>query len=254
MKCIVGLGNPGPQYDRTRHNIGFDIVDALKEACAPGEPWRGRFKALTCETRIGLPDASHRVGPAVSGPAERVLLMKPTTYMNLSGQSVGEAMRFYKLDPVEDVLVVVDDIALPCGSIRIRAKGGAGGHNGLTNIQQLLGTDAYARLRVGVDPPGAIPQVDYVLGKFSPEQRDRLEPALKLAPAACAFWAHEGSSSAMNTYNELGGPAKPKKQRPEKDADENNNGRPADAGRPDSTPAGEVSAGDQPAPTEPTSA
>lgn len=215
MKLIVGLGNPGAAYDRTRHNIGFDVVDALRDVCAPGEPWKARFKAVTCETRIAMPDESHRIGDAIAGPAERVLLMKPTTFMNLSGQAVGEAVRFYKLDPEVDVLVLVDDIALPCGSFRVRAKGGAGGHNGLSNIEQLLGTSAYGRLRIGVDPPGAVPQKDYVLGKFSPDQRERVDVAMKIIPGVCAFWAHEGTSATMNSYNELGGPTKPKKEIPE---------------------------------------
>lgn len=213
MKLIVGLGNPGATYDRTRHNIGFDVIDALRSVCAPGVPWKARFKAVTCETRVGMPDASHRITDTLSGPSERVLLMKPTTFMNLSGQAVGEAVRFYKLDPEEDVLVIVDDIALPCGSYRVRGKGGAGGHNGLASIEQLLGTAAYPRLRIGVDAPGAVPQVDYVLGKFSPDQREHVDRAMAVLPGLCAYWSHEGTDAAMNAFNALGGPAKPKKQR-----------------------------------------
>src|SRR5262245_27338559 len=137
MKLVVGLGNPGPKYVGTRHNIGFGVLDYL--AAAPGVGrWRTRFEAQLTE--------------AVEG-TEQVLLMKPETFMNLSGRAVRAAMDFYKL-PVTDLLVVCDDIALPLGKLRARAKGSDGGQKGLRSIEQQLGTQDYQRLRIGVGSPG----------------------------------------------------------------------------------------------------
>ena len=187
MKLIVGLGNPGPEYDRTRHNVGFEVVDSLARRYAAGETARGRFHAVTVEGFV---------------EGEKVLLLKPTTYMNRSGQSVSEAMRFYKLEPATDLLVVVDDLALPCGQIRLRPGGSDGGHNGLRDIRSKLGTAEYARLRIGIDPPGAIPQKDYVLGKFRPDQRELVEEALATSVDAAATWARAGIEHAMNTFNQ----------------------------------------------------
>ncbi|MFG0276237.1 MAG: aminoacyl-tRNA hydrolase [Phycisphaerales bacterium] len=187
MKIIAGLGNPGAGYERTRHNAGFMAVDRLLARVAPAQHGKARFQSLTWEAT--LPGAG------------KCLLMKPVTYMNLSGRAVSEALRFYKADPAEDLLVLVDDVALPVGSIRIRASGGAGGHNGLSDIQRHCGGEAYARLRIGVDPPGRIPQADYVLGKFSPEQWDALQPALERSADATEKWASEGVLAAMNEFN-----------------------------------------------------
>ncbi|MHC4994847.1 MAG: aminoacyl-tRNA hydrolase, partial [Planctomycetota bacterium] len=159
MKLIVGLGNPGPQYAKTRHNAGFMVLDWLVRRNGLG-PQKARFHADAFEGRIG---------------DHKVLALKPMTFMNRSGLAVGEAMRFYKAAP-EDVLVVVDDTAIPCGSLRLRPEGSAGGHNGLADIQRELGTNAYPRLRVGVDEPvineRRITLSDYVLGNFSPEQME----------------------------------------------------------------------------------
>ncbi len=186
MKLIAGLGNPGREYDRTRHNVGYEVLDRLARRYAPGAVARARFHGVLVEGEIG---------------GGRVLLLKPTTYMNLSGQAVAEAAAFYKLEPASDLLVVVDDVALPCGLIRLRAGGGAGGHNGLDDVERRLGTDAYARLRVGIDPPGAIPQKEYVLGRFRPDQIERTEPALEEAVDAAACWATAGVIEAMNRFN-----------------------------------------------------
>src|SRR4051794_31359608 len=154
MKVIVGLGNPGRNYAATRHNVGFDAVDLI--AAGPGvEPFRSRFQAQVAEMKEG--------GAAV-------LLVKPETFMNLSGRSVRQVVDFYKLDPAADVLVVCDDIALPLGKLRVRAAGSHGGHNGLRSLQEQLGGPNYARLRVGVDAPKG-DQVDYVLGRFKPSER-----------------------------------------------------------------------------------
>ncbi len=186
MKLIVGLGNPGPEYTDTRHNVGFVVLDRLARRWAPGEVARSKFRGVVIDARIDQ---------------ERVLLLKPVTYMNRSGESVSEAVRFYKLDPEESVLVIVDEVALECGMIRLRPGGSAGGHNGLGDIEQKLGTDQYARLRIGIDAPGRIPGKDYVLGRFRPEQIEALEPALEDATEAAATWATRGCTEAMNRFN-----------------------------------------------------
>lgn len=186
MKLIVGLGNPGSEYDGTRHNVGYEVLDRLARRHAPGETPRARFHGLLIEATID---------------GERTLLLRPTTWMNLSGTAVTEAMRFYKLDPARDLLVIVDDLALECGRIRLREGGGSGGHNGLSDIDRRLGDDRWARLRIGIDAPGAIPQRDYVLGRFRPDQRAAVEPALDEAAEAAACWAVEGCVEAMNKFN-----------------------------------------------------
>jgi PTH1 family peptidyl-tRNA hydrolase len=189
MKLIVGLGNPGPQYERTRHNAGFLALDALAQRHGLTGP-RSKFHAMTLEGAI----------PA-GGTLHRVALLKPITFMNRSGLTVGEARTFFKLEPA-DVLVLVDDLALPVGQIRLRATGSAGGHNGLKDVERVLGTRDYPRLRIGIDrPPGGIPQVDYVLGKFTTEQSDALIPALPRACDAAETWLAEGIEPAMNQVN-----------------------------------------------------
>ncbi|MCA9291599.1 MAG: aminoacyl-tRNA hydrolase [Phycisphaerales bacterium] len=185
MKLIVGLGNPGPEYDRTRHNVGFEVVDRLARRYGSDTVARARFHGALVEGTVGT---------------ERVLLLKPLTFMNRSGQAVAEAARFYRIE-LEDVLVIVDDVALPCGQLRMRAGGSAGGHNGLADIEQKLGSDQYPRLRLGIDPPGPIPQKSYVLGKFSPDQQDRIAPALDAAADAAACWTTDGITEAMNQFN-----------------------------------------------------
>lgn len=188
MKLIAGLGNPGEQYDRTRHNVGFVVLDRLARRASSGSPppARSRFHGAVVETEFG---------------GEKTLLLKPLTFMNRSGQAVAEAARFYQLDPAKDVLVIVDDTAIPCGSIRLRSEGSAGGHNGLSDIEQKLGTNAYARLRIGVDAPGSIPQKDYVLGRFRPDQLELLEGALEDAVNAAVCWVAHGITEAMNRFN-----------------------------------------------------
>ena len=124
-----------------------------------------------------------------------------STFMNRSGLAVAEAARFYKLDIESSVLILVDDVALRCGVIRVRAGGGTGGHNGLADIDAKLGTDRYARLRIGIDPPATIPQAQYVLGRFRPDQLDAIAPALEEATEAAASWAVNGCEETMNRYN-----------------------------------------------------
>jgi PTH1 family peptidyl-tRNA hydrolase len=187
VKLIVGLGNPGAEYERTRHNAGFLAVDRLIGRRAAGAPVRAKFHAGAVEGQI--PGGG------------KAMFLKPTTYMNRSGLSVGEAMRFYKLEPEADLLVLVDDVALPVGAIRLRASGGDGGHNGLADITRALGGADYARLRIGIGAPGPVPQRDYVLRRFSQEQMDELDPALDRAADAAELWAREGAEAAMNQFN-----------------------------------------------------
>ena len=194
MKLVVGLGNPGPEYEQTRHNIGFVTMDRLARRFADpaSSTPRAKFSGLLLEAEIA---------------GERVLLLKPTVFMNLSGTSVSEAIRFYKLDPQTDLLVLVDDIALPCGFIRLRSSGGDGGHNGLTDISRHLGKDQWSRCRIGIDPPGQIPQKSYVLGKFTPEQKESIEPGIEDAVAATACWVEHGIKETMNRFNRRNPPA-----------------------------------------------
>ncbi|HRQ74839.1 MAG TPA: aminoacyl-tRNA hydrolase [Phycisphaerales bacterium] len=191
MKLVVGLGNPGIEYEQTRHNVGFLVLDRLARRYAPGETPKGRFHGALLEGSI---------------EGEKLLLLKPGTYMNRSGMSVAEAVRFFKIEPANDLLVIVDDLALPCGSIRLRAEGGAGGHNGLADIQEKLATSGYARLRIGIDAPGDIPQSNYVLGRFRPDQLEKIEPALNAAAEAAASWATHGIIEAMNRHNRKDSP------------------------------------------------
>ena len=199
MKLIVGLGNPGRQYVATRHNIGWEVLDALAarlgwvaKPAEFGRLARTNFEGLTLDGTVSLP---------ATGGSEKLLLLKPTTYMNLSGRGVQAAMAFYHLSP-SDVMVVVDELALPCGKIRIRAGGSSGGHNGLKDIERALGTGEYPRLRVGIDPPpDRVPGRDYVLGRFSDEQRKKIDPAIDRAAAALVTWMDKGINAAMNQYN-----------------------------------------------------
>ena len=186
MKLIAGLGNPGRQYDQTRHNVGWVVLDRLARRHAPGAAARCKFHGIVVE--------------AAFDPG-RAILLRPTTFMNRCGQAVAEAVRFFKLDPAADLLVIVDDTALPCGMVRLRSEGGAGGHNGLADIEQKLGSGQYARLRLGIDAPGGIPQETYVLGRFRPQQLELLEPALEDAVDAAVCWMAHGIEEAMNRFN-----------------------------------------------------
>jgi PTH1 family peptidyl-tRNA hydrolase len=198
MKLVVGLGNPGREYAGTRHNIGFDVVSQLAARLG----WIGRpedFERLAKTKFDGLAlDGAVNVS---SGEREKVLLLKPMAYMNVSGQSVQAAMAFYQVPPT-DIMVVLDDMALPCGKIRIRSEGSHGGHNGLRDIERALGTQQYPRLRVGIDaPPPRIPWRDYVLQRFGDEQRKVLEPAVGRACGAIVTWIDKGITTAMNQFN-----------------------------------------------------
>ncbi len=184
FKLVVGLGNPGSKYDGTRHNIGFEVVDRLALGGPGGRPSR-KFEGLLAEVEIEF---------------RRVLLLKPETFMNLSGRSVVQALRFYKLEPV-DLLVLCDDLNLPLGKLRIRKGGSDGGQKGLRDISAHLGTEDYARLRLGVGDRGPVDASDYVLGRFRPAERPVIDDALIAATQAVAVWVAQGIDAAMNRFN-----------------------------------------------------
>ncbi len=192
MKLIVGLGNPGSQYERTRHNAGFMAVARLVRRYGTDPTPRSKFSGMCFDARIGT---------------EKSLLLMPTTYMNLSGRSVVEALNFYKLDVGEDLLVLVDEAALPCGTIRVRASGGDGGHNGLADIERALGTHQYPRLRIGVGPkPSHYDLVDFVLGRFTDDELRTVEDSLDVACDAVESFVEAGVTETMNRFNRRVGP------------------------------------------------
>mgnify|MGYP004706684973 FL=1 len=183
---VVFLGNPGTKYEMTRHNAGFMAGDAMAKAQGAAIN-RSRFKALTGTCDIG---------------GETVMLMKPQTFMNLSGEAVAQAVSFYKLAP-DHVIVVSDEVALPIGKLRIRTKGSAGGHNGLKNIIALLGTDQFPRIRIGV---GTAPHPDYdmadwVLSSFKGKDAEDILAAAARAAEAVECYITKGADRAMNLYN-----------------------------------------------------
>lgn len=185
MILIAGLGNPGPEYAETRHNVGFKLIDRLASA-------------LSVNLRSGK--GSFQIGKGRRGE-ETLLLMKPTTYMNRSGSALQQALSWYKLEP-EECLVCYDDLDLPVGTIRLRAGGSAGGHNGMKDIIRMLGTDGFPRLRIGIGndfPKGR--QVDYVLSRFESGELEHVEEALEMAEEAVFFFCRNGIESAMNRYN-----------------------------------------------------
>lgn len=185
MKIIVGLGNPGPRYRDTRHNVGFRAADRAAERLGAAFS-KEKHRALVAEAR-------QRGG--------RLVLMKPLTYMNRSGEAVGEAAR-YMLEGLEDLLVIVDEVQLPLGRLRLRKEGSAGGHNGLKSLIQHLGTESFPRLRIGVGRQSDERVLrDHVLGRFSKEEGPEAESAVDRAAAAALCWAAEGVETAMNEYN-----------------------------------------------------
>ncbi len=183
MKLIVGLGNPGLEYAQTRHNIGFMVIDALARDLGAAVE-KNQHKALVGQVNFG---------------GEKVVLAKPQTYMNLSGQSVVALMNWYKLSP-QELLVISDDMDLPPGRLRIRKNGGAGGQKGLKSIMDLTGTQEFARMRVGIGRPehGA---VGHVLGKIDGQEAELIGPAIEAAVEAARVWVLEGAAGAMNKFN-----------------------------------------------------
>ena len=186
MKLIVGLGNPGPEYRETRHNIGFMVADVLVDRWGVTDRWREKFEALQIK---------HAVGD------DQVVLVKPLTFMNLSGQVVQATAAFYKIEPA-DVFIVTDDVALPLGRLRARRDGGAGGHNGLKSVIQHLGTQAFPRMRVGVGRgEGDRDLADHVLGRFDASERDTVSAAVLRAADATEMFISEGIQRVMNAFN-----------------------------------------------------
>ena len=183
MKLIVGLGNPGPKYAGTRHNVGFDVVDALASRWGIG---------LTAEKFHGW-FVLHRIC------GERVVLLKPMTYMNRSGRSVGAAGRFYKLE-LEDLLVISDDMALPLGSLRMRVRGSSGGHKGLQDIADQLGTDEWCRLRLGIGEQIGESSA-YVLSRFMQDEEGVIERVQQRTADAIECWIEHGAELAMTRFN-----------------------------------------------------
>ena len=186
MYLIAGLGNPTKQYEHTRHNIGFDTITYLADHY---------HISMNTKKFQGICGSGYIEG-------QKVLLLMPQTYMNLSGQSVSEAAAFYKLDPATEVIVIYDDIALEPGNIRVRKKGSAGGHNGIKNIIAHLGTQEFQRIRIGVgEKPKEYDLADYVLGRFSAEDRKLVEEAFANAADAVRLMVQGKTDEAMNLYN-----------------------------------------------------
>ena len=183
---VVGLGNPGKEYEGTRHNVGFMAIDAIAEAVG-ATVTRLRFRALTGEATVG---------------GTRVLLMKPQTYMNLSGEAVAEAARFYKIPP-ERVIVFCDDINFAPGKVRIRKKGSAGGHNGLKSIIACLGSDAFVRFKMGVGERRHPDEdlADFVLSRFPKEERAAIDTLTRSLPEALSLWLSGKEAEAQNRFS-----------------------------------------------------
>ncbi len=183
MKLIAGLGNPGPKYAGTRHNIGFHVIDILADRWNV-DMSREKFQAWYGEVRIG---------------DEKIVLLKPTTFMNRSGASIAAAGKFYQIE-LQDLLVVVDDLALPLGRIRLRPNGSPGGHNGLADIVQKTGTNEFPRLRIGIGQPLGN-QVSFVLSRFHPDEQPMVNQIADESADAVEFWIKNGSSVTMTRYN-----------------------------------------------------
>ena len=189
MYVIVGLGNPTSKYEKTRHNVGFDVIDKI-----------------AAQYNIAVKEMSHKalIGKGMIN-GEKVILVKPMTFMNLSGDSVVEILNYYKMDSATELIVLVDDIALPCGSLRIRRKGSAGGHNGLKSIIERCGTQEFMRIKVGV---GEVPEhsdiINHVLGRFSKDDRILVEQSMDRAVEAVACIVDGQLDKAMNNYNGKG--------------------------------------------------
>lgn len=186
MKLIAGLGNPGPRYADSRHNVGYLVVEELARRWAADlSRYHRDFQGL-----IGRVEAAGR----------SVLLLKPATYMNASGRSVAAVWRFYKLAS-SDLLVIYDDLDLPVGQLRLRAAGSPGGHKGMSDVIQHLGTDQIPRLRIGIGRVHPAAAVEYVLSSFDPDQRAAIQAALGPAAEAAECWLREGIEAAMNQFN-----------------------------------------------------
>lgn len=196
MKLVAGLGNPGKQYEATRHNAGFMVVERLARSWGVSPRLEPSFEAMVAEARVGT---------------EKVLLVQPVTFMNLSGRSVQKLLHFYKLTP-DDLLVVYDDFAIELGQVRVRTTGSAGGHNGISSLIQCLGTQAFPRVRVGIGPmPPRWSTTDFVLAKFAREDQALLEEGLVKASEAVELALRSGFTEAMQRFNRTQTPEPPPK-------------------------------------------
>lgn len=201
MKIICGLGNPGREYEGHRHNIGFMVVEALAAR------WKVAFTSRKFDAELAQ----------ASYAGDKVLLLKPQTFMNLSGTSLGAAARFYKV-PAADVLVVHDELDLPYGQLQLKAGGGTGGHNGLNSIRESWGEESYGRLRFGIGKPVGVNAkervVGHVLGDFSKAEGEQLAELIARAVDGCEAWAKHGMQKAMNGFNKKPRPPKPEEPAP----------------------------------------
>ena len=191
MFIIAGLGNPTLRYEGTRHNVGFEVIDTLAD----------KYN-IAVETR----KSRALIGKGIIA-GQKVILVKPQTYMNLSGESIGALADYYKIDEEKELLVIYDDVSLDVGQLRIRRKGSAGGHNGIKNIIAHLGTDVFPRIKVGVgEKPKGYDLADYVLGRFSGEDREIMQESYRKAADAVEMILEGDLSGAMNTYNKKAAP------------------------------------------------
>jgi PTH1 family peptidyl-tRNA hydrolase len=185
VKLLIGLGNPGKEYEQTRHNVGFMVIDELSR----------RFQVTLDQAKFKGIFGIGMVG------GEKVILCKPLTYMNLSGECVRPLMDYYRID-VEDIMVIYDDLDLPTGTIRLRPKGSAGGHNGMKSLIHHLGTDHFKRVRIGIDrPKNGMKVTDYVLGRFTEEEMKEIETAIQKSADACEKWLSTPFIQVMNEFN-----------------------------------------------------
>ncbi|VTS07179.1 aminoacyl-tRNA hydrolase [Tuwongella immobilis] len=221
MKVVVGLGNPGAKYAGTRHNVGFDVIDYLAQASAGA--FRSRFQSQVLEIIEG---------------SETLLLVKPETFMNLSGRAVRQILDFYKLTP-ESLLVLCDDLSLPLGKLRARAQGTHGGQNGLRNIQEQLGTIEYPRLRIGIGDRGMIDAAEFVLSRFRAAEKGLIEDSIAQAAQGVLVWARDGIEACMNRVNGAGS-SEPKKPRSDS-APKRSAAKPTEGSHPEPSSGGEAS-------------
>jgi len=185
MRIVAGLGNPGRKYQRTRHNVGFDVVDTLARR-HQADSWRQKFDADISEIWLN---------------GNKLLLVKPLTFMNASGRSVGRLVEFFQLE-LHDLVIICDDMSLETGRLRWRGAGSSGGQKGLANVASHLGTQEFARLRIGIDrPPGQMDPADYVLGRFRAPELDIIEHAIVAAADSVELWVSEGIQTTMNRFN-----------------------------------------------------
>lgn len=186
MYVIAGLGNPGRQYENTRHNVGFCCIDKLAK--------KYQIPVLECKHKALIGKGY------IEG--QKVILVKPQTYMNLSGESIRELLQYYKVDPKQELIVIYDDISLAVGALRIRKKGSAGGHNGIKNIIAQTGTDVFLRIKIGVgEKPTGFDLADYVLGHFSAAEKKEIDAACEKATEAIGMMVQEETEKAMNCFN-----------------------------------------------------